>query len=144
MSTNNDLMDPVNNDLIPAESRAEILQKRRDLAAVARELGLDPSNRDLLPEDSVPGIEDPPELSPGYEEAQPSPGGPVGDWISEELARTRADPCGFGNGLFLRRDSPGGGLHVYKGARIIRDVFDLDVEEIGTIKRYLEYSVDRP
>jgi hypothetical protein len=98
---------------------------------------MSPEHNDLIPRDNGPEIV-PPELSPDYIE-RPKPGAGI-DALEDALRASKADPCGFDDGLQLRR-SAGEGLHVFKGDRIVRDLADLEPDELRTIKRYVEGSL---
>lgn len=96
---------------------------------------LDPAVNELIPNDG-PMIE-PPELAPDYVE-RPKPAAGI-DALETALATTTVEPCGFDDGLQLRRDE-GGGLHAWKDDRIIRDLTSLEPDELLTIKKYVEGS----
>lgn len=99
---------------------------------------LSPEHNDLIPSDDGPTI-DPPELSPGFVERPRA--GAVIDVLEDTLRATKADPCAFDDGLQLRRaPDEDGGLHVFKGEKIIRDITSLEPYELRTIKNYLEGS----
>ena len=131
MTDKKDLLDPKQNDLIPDDDREE---------EEPPELSPDGEPETEIPELSPGGeaVEEPPELSPDYED-RPRPA-PKSDWITDELARTKADPCDFGCGLSLYRLAEGAGLHVYKLGVIVRDIMDLNIDDLRTIKGYLERS----
>lgn len=101
---------------------------------------LDPKNNELIPGFEIPA--DPPELAPDYIEppARPdrTPAATL-EAIQDALATTTADPMGWDDGLALRRGD-GGGLHVYKDGRNVRDMASLEPFELNTIKKYLEES----
>ena len=98
---------------------------------------MDPAFNDLIPGGCGEAEIEIPELSADYED-RPRPAHKV-DVITAMLETTKADPCGFDDGLQLRR-TEGSGLHVFKGARIIRDIFELEADELRTIKKYLEHN----
>jgi len=141
------LMDPAYNDLMPSDEGSEIDPpelsadyEERPKPVITNEDLTDPKQNDLMPNDDDDDL--PPELSADYEE-KPRPAITLGhgiDWISEELMRTKVDPCGFDDGLQLRR-TLGEGLHVFKGERIICDLISLEPDELFTIKNYLERSL---
>jgi len=96
---------------------------------------MDPAVNELIPTEG-PAIE-PPELSPDYIEPPRTATGI--DALADALATTAVNPCGFDEGLQLRRGE-GVGLHVFKGERIIRDLTLLEPDDLITIKKYLEGS----
>jgi hypothetical protein len=101
---------------------------------------MDPAANELIPSEDGPMIETP-ELSPGYVEkaTRTDAAGSSIDSIENMLRTSTADPCGFDDGLSLRR-SEGGGLRVYKNDLPVRDISGLEPFELLTIKKYLEGS----
>jgi hypothetical protein len=101
---------------------------------------LDPRHNDLIPpENAEPELPYDPNLVlvPGYAEEPPETLASTVDGLEAELAQTKAGQCSFDNGLQLQRRLEGG-LHVYRGVQIIRDLTELETDELMRIKKYLE------
>jgi hypothetical protein len=94
---------------------------------------LDPLNNELIPTDSPAEL--PNELCPGYEESKSA----ALDGLEDALRTSTADPCGFDDGLSLRRGE-GGGLRVYRNDLPVRDISGLEPAELQTVKKYVEGS----
>lgn len=63
-------------------------------------------------------------------------GGP--ELIADELAKTKAAPYSFGDGLALCRSPDGGGLCIYRGGKIVLEIESLDPDELSVIRQYLK------